>query len=74
MNTSDKCGACGTPKSKNRFREDDCPHCYPENFVGIKIPIKKEVVVRPIADIVDENIPLDHVHVEDIGNESLQTC
>jgi len=56
MNTSeDKCGACGTPKSKNRFKQYDCPHCYSENFVGFSpaeeevMPVKKESVIDPLV-------------------------
>ena len=71
MNTNEKCGACGTPKSKNRFGDDDCPHCYSENFVGIKDTNQKKSVTRPITNTINENISETREHVEDIGNEDL---
>jgi uncharacterized Zn finger protein (UPF0148 family) len=31
-----KCGACGTPQEKNHYGDMDCPHCYSENFFGLR--------------------------------------
>lgn len=54
MNTSDKCGACGTPKGKNRFKEDDCPKCNSENFVGFSTAEKEVMPIKEKAVVIDE--------------------
>jgi hypothetical protein len=36
-----KCNTCGTPMSKNRFKEIDCPNCNSDKFVGFN-PTKNE--------------------------------
>ncbi len=54
MSISENCGACGTPKSKNRFKESDCPHCRPENFVGFSVAEKEKMPVIEKAVVSDE--------------------
>jgi len=62
MNISDKCGACGTPKSKNRFSVMDCPHCYSENFVGFS-PAEEEII--PIKKTVVDPLVLEEIEISE---------